>query len=130
MAQGRGISAMMILFFMLVLYSEMAQANTYVVGDAAGWTFNMTSWPNGKSFRAGDILVFNYNPSYHNVVIVNAAGYNSCSASHDNSHSASNGSKAYQSGHDHIPLARGANYFICSFPGHCPANMKIAVNAA
>ncbi|TKY71321.1 Basic blue protein [Spatholobus suberectus] len=121
MAQGRGISAIMLLFCMLVLYSEMAHAKTYVVGDAAGWTFNMTAWPHGKLIMADDILVFNYNSSNHNVVIVDAAGYSSCSAS--------TRSKTYQSGHDHIQIVRGSSYFICTFPGHCQAGMKIAINA-
>ncbi|XP_020221931.1 basic blue protein [Cajanus cajan] len=122
MAQGRGISAIVMVFYMLVVSSEMAHAKSFVVGDAAGWTFKMTNWTSGKTFKAGDTLEFNYNPSIHNVVVVDEAGYNSCSAS--------KGSKKYQSGHDHINLAKGGNYFICTFPGHCQADMKIAVNAA
>ncbi|KAL5176178.1 Sterol 3-beta-glucosyltransferase UGT80A2 [Glycine soja] len=37
---------------------EMAHAKTYMVGGEFGWnyTVNMTTWPNGKSFRTGDIL--------------------------------------------------------------------------
>ena len=55
--QGRG-SAMvaMVLLFMLICQFEMGSAATYTVGDAGGWTFNVASWPNGKHFRAGDIL--------------------------------------------------------------------------
>jgi hypothetical protein len=62
-------------------------------------------------------IVFKYDSSAHNVVPVNAAGYNGCTAP--------SGAKVYKSGND-----RGTNYFICSIPGHCQSGMKIAVNAA
>ncbi|XP_014517503.1 basic blue protein-like [Vigna radiata var. radiata] len=123
MVQGRGISATMVVLCMLGVFSEMAHATTYVVGGhTGGWAFNMTGWPTGKNFKAGDILVFNYNPQYHNVVTVDETGYNSCTAAP--------GSKTYQSGHDSITLAKGTTYFICTFFGHCEAKMKIAATAA
>ncbi|XP_009403746.2 basic blue protein-like [Musa acuminata AAA Group] len=123
MAQGRGsVVALGLALLCLLIHSEVAEAATYVVGGNSGWTFNVASWPRGKSFRAGDVLVFNYNPSVHNVVAVSAAGYNSCSAP--------KGSRVYTSGKDRITLARGTNYFICSFAGHCQSGMKIAVTAA
>ncbi|BAT86794.1 hypothetical protein VIGAN_05010800 [Vigna angularis var. angularis] len=101
----------------LLLCSDMAHANTYVVGGRDGWSTNASSW-SGKVFKT----VFNYNPTYHNVVIVDEAGYNTCTAGE--------GSKTYQSGHDSITLAKGTNYFICTFDGHCEAKMKIAATAA
>ncbi|RRT43289.1 hypothetical protein B296_00003016 [Ensete ventricosum] len=133
MAQGRGsVVALGLALLCLLLHSEVAEAATYVVGGNSGWTFNVAGWPRGKSFRAGDVLcntyrsmcgaVFNYNPSVHNVVAVRAAGYNSCSAPR--------GSRVSTSGKDRITLARGTNYFICSFAGHCQSGMKIAVTAA
>ncbi|CAL9762465.1 unnamed protein product [Musa acuminata subsp. burmannicoides] len=123
MAQGRGsVVALGLALLCLLIHSEVAEAATYVVGGNSGWTFNVASWPRGKSFRAGDVLVFNYNPSVHNVVAVSAAGYNSCSAP--------KGSRVYTSGKDRITLARGTSYFICSFAGHCQSGMKIAVTAA
>ncbi|CAL4926923.1 unnamed protein product [Urochloa decumbens] len=76
----------------------------------------------GKRFRAGDVLVFKYSPKAHNVVPVSAAGYSSCSAPR--------GARALTSGNDRVTLKRGVNYFICSFPGHCQAGMKVAVTAA
>jgi len=56
MGQGRGFSAMFVLLSVLVLMSEMAHAATYVVGDKNGWNFNTNNWPNGKKFKAGDVL--------------------------------------------------------------------------
>ncbi|CAJ1963623.1 unnamed protein product [Sphenostylis stenocarpa] len=109
MAQGRGFSAMIFLFCVLVLSSEKAHATTYVVGDNDGWNMHPQNWPIGKNFKAGDILVFNYNPQLHDVVIVDEGGYKSCTVP--------KGAKRYNSGHDQIKLAGGPTYFICSFPG-------------
>ncbi|XP_054803868.1 basic blue protein-like [Prosopis cineraria] len=125
---GRGsasaiISAALVLLFCFttVLLSDMAQAATFTVGDSGGWTFNTQGWPQGKTFRAGDTLVFNYRPGTHNVVIVNKAGYNTCRTP--------KGAQVLVSGKDQIKLVKGPNYFICSYPGHCQSAMKIAVNA-
>lgn len=55
------------------------------------------------------------------MVVVNKSGYDSCVAP--------KGSKVYTSGADRITLAKGGNYFLCGFPGHCNLGQKIAVNA-
>ncbi|TKY71319.1 Basic blue protein [Spatholobus suberectus] len=123
MAQGSSTTIFLLLLFpMLVLYSEMVRADTYTVGNAGRWTFDVVDWPNGKSFKAGDTLVFNYCPRFHNVVAVDEAGYKTCSSA--------KGVKVYQSGKDEIQLAPGQNYFISGFPDNCQMGMKIAVNAA
>ncbi|KAL6909493.1 hypothetical protein ACP4OV_001774 [Aristida adscensionis] len=123
MAQGRGSAAVAALVLLAVLlHGELAESAVYTVGDRGGWTFNTAAWPKGKRFRAGDVLVFKYSPSAHNVVPVSAAGYNSCSAP--------GRVRALRSGNDRVTLRRGTNYFICSIPGHCQAGMKIAVTAA
>ncbi|XP_052194541.1 basic blue protein [Diospyros lotus] len=121
-AMGTAAAVLGLGLLFLMLSCEVAQAATYTVGDAGGWAFNMVGWPNGKSFKAGDTLVFNYDPKAHNVVAVDKAGYDSCNAPP--------GSKVYSSGQDQIMLKKGQNFFICSFPGHCQAAMKIAVAAA
>ena len=69
------------------------------------------------------VAVFKYPPGQHNVVPVNGAGYSSCKAS------AISASKAVSTGNDKFKLKMGANYFICSLPGHCHAGMKLLVNA-
>ncbi|KAF7803651.1 basic blue protein-like [Senna tora] len=120
MGRGSAISVLVLLCF-IFLHSQMANAATYTVGDASGWTFNAVGWPKGKRFRAGDTLVFNYSPAAHNVVAVNKVGYDTCRTPR--------GSRVYSSGKDQIKLVRGQNYFICNFPGHCESSMKIAVNA-
>ncbi|KAK9162540.1 hypothetical protein Syun_003442 [Stephania yunnanensis] len=128
MAQGRGSAstnsslvgvALIVLF--LVVHLEIANAAVYTVGDSNGWTFNMVNWPKGKRFRAGDVLVFKYNPSIHNVVTVNRIGYNSCKTPR--------GARVLSTGNDRVTLAKGQNFFICNFVGHCESGMKIALNA-
>ncbi|CAN6875879.1 hypothetical protein Bca4012_078421 [Brassica carinata] len=128
MAKGRGtvscsaraIVALMVIS-VLVLQSYYVQASTYIVGDSLKWAFNVVDWPKGKHFKAGDVLVFNYNPSFHNVVVVDSGGYNNCKTPA--------GATTYTSGKDHLTLSKGQNFFICNFPGHCEGNMKIAVTA-
>ncbi|KAL3814468.1 hypothetical protein ACJIZ3_015736 [Penstemon smallii] len=124
MAQGRGsalLVAMVMVVVVVVFHCGVVQAATFKVGDGGGWTFNMVAWPNGKRFRAGDTLLFNYNSGIHNVVKVNKAGYDGCSTP--------GGSTMYQTGKDQIKLAKGQNFFICNFPGHCGSGMKIAITA-
>ena len=122
MSQGRGSAVVAAAAAVLCLMVVTAEAATYTVGGAGGWTFNSVSWPKGKRFRAGDILVFNYSPQAHNVVSVNKAGYDSCTAQA--------GARVFSSGKDQIKLVKGQNFFICSLPGHCGSGMKIAVTAA
>ncbi|GAV67384.1 Cu_bind_like domain-containing protein [Cephalotus follicularis] len=122
MAMGRGSAIVsMLLLCLVILHFEMAHAATYTVGGAGGWTFNVDSWPNGKRFKAGDILVFNYSPQTHNVVAVDKGGYSACTTPR--------GAKVYQKGKDQIKLVKGQNFFICSISGHCQSGMKIAVTA-
>ncbi|CAL1352669.1 unnamed protein product [Linum trigynum] len=113
------LATTMVLFMLVNL--KPADAATFTVGDAGGWTFGVNSWPAGKSFSAGDVLVFNYPQGLHNVAVVDAAGYNACDTA---------GAKILTSGHDQVTLAKGANYFICGVGAHCRANMKMTVNAS
>ncbi|CAI9770635.1 unnamed protein product [Fraxinus pennsylvanica] len=101
---------------------EAAHATVFTVGDSSGWDFSMGNWTDGKHFKAGDVLVFNYDASVHNVVAVDLNGYNRCSTSAN--------SRTYTSGEDRIMVSKGNHYFICSYPGHCDAGMKIAVFAS
>ncbi|KAL7593788.1 hypothetical protein Lser_V15G34159 [Lactuca serriola] len=126
MTEGRGsamAAAVVLCLVAAVLHCQVAQAATYVVGGRSGWTFNLSNWPHGKNFRAGDVLVFNYKRGTHNVVAVNKAGYNGCSSSPRNA-------KVYTSGKDRIRLVKGLNNFVCTLPGHCGAGMKIQIIAS
>ncbi|KAK2966632.1 hypothetical protein RJ640_002330, partial [Escallonia rubra] len=152
MSQGRGsaVAALMVMSLLVLLHCEVAEAATYTVGGAGGWTLNVVNWPKGKRFRAGDILQygsdsnavglksiangakpasiyipkelqFKYDPSLHNVVGVGKVGYSTCKTLR--------GAKVYQTGNERIRLVKGQNFFVCNFPGHCESGMKIAVTA-
>ncbi|KAA0058846.1 basic blue protein-like [Cucumis melo var. makuwa] len=120
-AIGRGVAVAAVIGLVMMSQLESVEAAVYDVGGSSGWTFNVQNWPKGIRFRAGDILKFNYDSSIHNVVVVNKAGYASCKTP--------GGAKVYNTGSDQIKLPKGQSYFICNFPGHCEAGMKIAVNA-
>ncbi|XP_059629926.1 basic blue protein-like [Cornus florida] len=127
MSQRRGIAgpAMFIVVAQLCLlvHFEPVHGVTYLVNGGAGWNSNqnVSNWPNGKHFKAGDKLVFNYDKSLHDVAVVNQDGYNSCKTPA--------GSKVFHTGLDAITLPKGQNYFISDFPGDCDSGMKITVNA-
>lgn len=40
----------------LLTITKPVVATDFTVGDVAGWTFNVNNWPNGKSFKVGDVL--------------------------------------------------------------------------
>ncbi|KAF9608165.1 hypothetical protein IFM89_007551 [Coptis chinensis] len=123
----RRSKCMKVLFLALLItaYLKNSDAATHQVGETNGWGFSVsyTDWANEKSFAAGDTLVFNYPASAHNVVPVKIAGYRSCKAL------PSDMTKAQATGNDKFTLKKGANYFICSYAGHCSSGMKIQVNA-
>lgn len=62
MSEGRGSAfspmnmVTMVSLLCLLLMAEPANAETYKVGESKGWTFNTKKWPNGKEFKAGDVL--------------------------------------------------------------------------
>ncbi|CAD6249614.1 unnamed protein product [Miscanthus lutarioriparius] len=128
MARGRGgaiggVLALALLVGLLVATSAPVAeaAASYMVGDYGGWKFNVDKWAKGRTFRAGDVLVFNYNRAVHDVAVVNAAAYRSCAVP--------KGAKVLRSGRDKVRLGRGTHYFACTVRGHCQAGMKIAVRA-
>ncbi|XP_019163673.1 PREDICTED: chemocyanin-like [Ipomoea nil] len=107
--------SIIVIAIVTMLLCGFAEAETYTVEDKAKWS----DWPNGKSFKSGDILIFNYDPSVHNVVIVSKENYNSCTIS----------GTILNSGHDNVTLTSGTNYFICGAEGHCKGGMKMAITA-
>lgn len=58
MAEGRGsaVRGLALLMVLCLVSFHVAESATYIVGGSAGWTFNSVGWPNGKRFRAGDVL--------------------------------------------------------------------------
>ncbi|CAL5040526.1 unnamed protein product [Urochloa decumbens] len=113
---------------LLLLPWQRAGAAEFVVGDVAfGWDsgVNYAAWARDHAFLSvGDVLVFQYVSSQHNVYEVSESAYRSCDDT--------GGVRAkYTSGYDTVVLAEARSYwFICDFPGHCLGGMKLAVNVS
>ncbi|GMI73885.1 hypothetical protein HRI_001057800 [Hibiscus trionum] len=67
--------------FFLLLAAPAALAVQYTVGDSAGWTTtgDYQTWVQGKTFRVGDTLLFNYGGS-HAVDVVSKSDYDNCNS--------------------------------------------------
>ncbi|KAM3279267.1 hypothetical protein ACQJBY_046531 [Aegilops geniculata] len=122
MARETMVPTLLVLLLAICCATIVVLGKEWTVGDNKGWSFGVSGWESGKHIQSGDVLVFKYNPSMHNVVQVGEGDYNSCRVSGP--------SRTYTSGNDHIQLSRGGKaFFICSLPGHCHQGMKIAVTA-
>ncbi|XP_061348170.1 basic blue protein-like [Gastrolobium bilobum] len=130
MSRGRGsassvivmVTLISLLCLLVMVERHSPAAKTHIVGGPGGWTFNTDTWPIGQKFLHDDVLIFNYDPTTHNVVAVDSTGYSNCKTSPANA-------KVYSSGNDQIRVYRGMNCFICNFTGHCESGMKLAINA-
>jgi len=128
MAKGGGSAGLVLALGLLILvasqcaYVEGARA-IYTVGGIQGWgPFAYSRWlATVPKLKAGDQLVFRYNPSVHDVMVVGYKGFKSCRVT--------GRPKQFRSGKDKIALKKGWNYFICGVPGHCAQGMKLAVKA-
>ncbi|KAK6805349.1 hypothetical protein RDI58_003134 [Solanum bulbocastanum] len=119
---GVNKATIIVLFMMLciLLQSNISNAATFPAGDGNGWGFSMNGWPNGKTFKTGDVIEFKYTVNVHNVVKVSKEEYDSCKTS---------GGQVYNSGDDKIPLEKGTSYFICTIGPHCSEGVKAAITA-
>ncbi|CAM0913923.1 unnamed protein product [Alopecurus aequalis] len=124
-AQGGRALVAAVLLLCVLLPATTAAAKTYMVGDAAGWTKNLeATWLAGKTFYAGDVLVFKYDKEHHDVTMLGGKGYARCQVPRHSSLS-----RVLRTGNDAVTLRRGNNYFICGQPMHCSNGMKLAVKA-
>ncbi|KAH7292352.1 hypothetical protein KP509_29G063800 [Ceratopteris richardii] len=96
----------------------------YPVGGNGMWMLgskvSYNKWAASKVFRQNDQILFTFNPTFHNVMLVSAAEYFSCSPRKPMA--------IYRKGKVSFNLAkRGTYFFICGIPGHCQAGMKMAI---
>ncbi|KAM3703896.1 hypothetical protein ACB094_04G135600 [Castanea mollissima] len=130
--------AIFVLTFLLAstLYPEttLAETKSFLVGGLIGWTkeHNGSWFPNGTTFYEGDTLVFEFNQTNYNVVVVNKHTYETCKATECNAPEckAPEGAFEYNSGNDEVPVEKGESYFICTKRGCCENNMKMMIFAA
>ncbi|CAL1411389.1 unnamed protein product [Linum trigynum] len=118
----RGIVLALVLA-MAVLHH--AHGAVHKVRDSAGWTTigspDYKQWAVTKTFQLGDVIHFEYNPQFHNVMRMTHAMYRACNATSP--------SATYTTGNDSITITtRGHHYFICGFTGHCQSGQKVDIN--
>ncbi|KAF7075584.1 hypothetical protein CFC21_080348 [Triticum aestivum] len=118
MAQGTIVATLLVLLLAVCCTTTLVHGKEWIVDDK-GWTIGISGWENGKRFKSGDVLVFKYESAMHNLVQVEERDYNSCLVVGP--------SKFHDSGNDHIQLAGGKAFFLCSVMRHCEQGMKMAV---
>ncbi|XP_007034708.2 PREDICTED: mavicyanin [Theobroma cacao] len=104
---------------------QLSHAAVYKVGDSGGWTsignIDFKQWAATKTFQVGDIIHFEYNAQYHNVMRVTHPMYRACNATAPLA--------TYTTGNDTITITtKGHHYFLCGVPGHCQAGQKVDIN--
>ncbi|GAA0167008.1 hypothetical protein Leryth_020054 [Lithospermum erythrorhizon] len=115
-----------IIFLVVVLVSmQSSSGEIHKVGDSAGWTtignVDYKQWAATKTFKIGDVIVFQYKPEYHNVMQVTHAEFRACNVSSSIS--------THTTGNDSITITTpGHHFFLCSVPGHCQAGQKVDIN--
>lgn len=116
-----------VLFGLMILVSQVGVSigAVYKVGDSAGWTIagsvDYRQWAAAKTFHVGDIILFQYNSQFHNVMQVHHAEYKSCNASAPTA--------THTTGNDSITItSKGHHFFICGVTGHCQAGQKVDIN--
>ncbi|XP_009782791.1 mavicyanin-like [Nicotiana tabacum] len=114
---------------MMFMFFGLVKANIYEVGNFAGWTstgqVDYKRWSASKHFQVGDILLFEFDPKFDNVVRVTKEDFQACNASSPFG--------TPSTGKEWFSLdVEGHVYFICSVPGHCKAgqNVEIVVHSA
>ncbi|CAB4315332.1 unnamed protein product [Prunus armeniaca] len=114
------------LFVCLLFQCEEIYGKEYVVGDEKGWSpdHNVSSWPEGKKFKAGDVLNFKYtNPSFDVVALIDYPGYYEACDPYPVQ------KDIYTSGNDYVVLEKGANAFVPFDISYCKRGMKLKVEA-
>ncbi|XP_028771637.1 mavicyanin-like [Neltuma alba] len=116
-----------VLMTMMMMVMTMSDGAVYKIGDSAGRTsiglVDYEHWAASKNFHAGDTIIFQYNPQFHNVMRVTNQMYKSCNAS------AETPLETFSTGNDSIKLNNyGHHLFMCGFPGHCQRGQKIDIN--
>ncbi|XP_052208387.1 mavicyanin-like [Diospyros lotus] len=120
-----GKASMLVLLAAIFASLQVCIASVYTVGDSAGWTsianVDYKQWAATKTFQVGDVIYFQYNPQFHNVMQVSHAEYRSCNSSSPMA--------SHTTGNDSITITRhGHHFFLCGVPGHCQAGQKVDIS--
>ncbi|KAB5514675.1 hypothetical protein DKX38_028581 [Salix brachista] len=128
MARGYGMALLAAISVAYLIHSSSAQT-TYTVGNTTGWIIPQTdpalysTWAANKTFKVGDILVFNFGSNSHDVATVTKENYDACNITSPLS--------LLSTPPVIITInASGEHYYFCSFPGHCSAGQKLMINVS
>ncbi|KAK9292232.1 hypothetical protein L1049_020195 [Liquidambar formosana] len=97
-------------------------ATTYTVGDNSGWDISsdLESWPVGKKFVVGDVLLFQYSSS-NSVNEVTKENFDGCNTTKY--------LQTWTNGNSSVPLTTpGMIYFVSGNQLYCLGGMKLQVN--
>ncbi|KAH9611717.1 hypothetical protein KSS87_013015 [Heliosperma pusillum] len=98
-------------------------ATMYIVGDTSGWDISsdLDSWPTGKSFTVGDVLMFQYSATSNSVCQLTEGEFQKCDTS--------NALLRSTSGNTTFALNKpGEMYFACCNRLYCLGGMKLHVH--
>ncbi|KAL1547945.1 uclacyanin 1-like [Salvia divinorum] len=118
-------------FLSLVVAAALLQGSsaqtTHIVGDEMGWLVPpggevaYSTWAAAQTFTVGDVLVFNFIASAHNVAEVSKEAFDSCNTTNTISISTTSPTN--------ITLTSvGEKHFLCTFSQHCGLGQKLAIN--
>ncbi|CAN6196963.1 unnamed protein product [Urochloa humidicola] len=100
-------------------------ADDYLVGGITGWNLSYPiGWPEGKNFKVGDHLVFDYPQGQFTVTEVDSEAFRDC-------YRQGNTLNEWTSGHDVVTLDKtGRRWFFSSLANHCELGLKLVVDVA
>ncbi|XP_057418201.1 blue copper protein 1a-like [Lotus japonicus] len=114
--------ALILVALTATIFSTVAVAKDFVVGDDNGWTtwFDYKAWAANKVFRVGDTLTFKYPAWKDNVIRVNGTDFVKCSVPST--------AQVWSSGHDTIVLtSSGRRWYISGVGDHCKSGQKLVI---
>ncbi|OIS96285.1 PREDICTED: cucumber peeling cupredoxin-like [Nicotiana attenuata] len=102
----------------------------HVVGDNIGWSIPnngataYTNWASQKTFRVGDVLVFNFATNQHDMMQVPNGSFDACGSQNAIG-------DPIMTGPANVTLdSPGDHYYICTFGRHCQAGQKLAITVS
>ncbi|XP_058742165.1 blue copper protein 1a-like [Vicia villosa] len=114
--------ALFLFAIIATIFSTIAVATDYLVGDEKGWTLGVDYqvWAANKVFHLGDTLTFKYVAGKDSVVRVNGSDFQSCSVPW--------AAPVLGSGNDKVVLTTyGRRWYISGFANHCKNGQKLVI---
>ncbi|CAK9226403.1 unnamed protein product, partial [Sphagnum troendelagicum] len=114
--QGVAVPLFMLLLGVLLQLQAVAATKYTVDWSLPNYENYFSNWNRGSTYVVGDSIEFLYNAEVHNVVKVSNQQYDDCST---NAEPVADGATVFRLNQP------GMYFFICTYPGHCVAGMKL-----